>query len=190
MLNLLFKLFGLLSKDKVIKIVIIELELLKTVLTLDVLAEKNYNGNDFPSLEFLLESLLERIGDNCSKITQLSKEIFFFIAKHSGMKPNNPSVLTLLKHLENDKGKNSLSMKHMEEKLKLLCELLKMQTNLAENILTNLIQYCVKNVEHQKNLIRELALKAIEVVKTNYGTDKLKKLLGDMPKRLETKIFP
>jgi len=187
-LNLILRLFGILCKDKIIKNVIISLELLKRVLSEEIIRDKVI-GSEFVGLDGLWEGLLDRIGDNCLKITQLSREIFCILTKKTGVKPNNPGVLALVKELEKEKGKSSLSLKHLEERVKLLTELMKEQNNLSDNVLSSVAQFCLKNIEHQKNTIRDSAFKVLEALKGNYGDVKLRKILGDIPRRLEIKLF-
>lgn len=187
-LSQIFKLFAIISKDKVIKIVIIALELLKKLLFLDALKDKAF-GHEIQHLENLLESLMERIGDNCLKINQNSKEIYWLLAKKAESKAHNPGVLVVLKSLEKENNKNNGSLRHMEERMKLLNELIKNQTNLPESLLTNVAAFLVKNIEHQKNTIRDVASKGLENLKISYGEQNLKKILGDIPRRLENKIF-
>ena len=187
-LNLILKLFGILFKDKVIKIVIIALELLKKVLD-DEACKNKVIGNEFTNLDGLWESLLDKIGDNCLKITQLSREIFCVLTKQAGAKQNNQGIMALVKELDKEKAKNSLSLKHLEEKLKLLAQLIKEQNNLTDNVLASFAHFCLKNVEHQKNTIRDLAFKVLEDMKGNYGEEKLRKVMGDISRRVEIKLF-
>ena len=187
-LNLILKLFGILFKDKVIKIVIIALELLKKVLD-DEACKNKVIGNEFTNLDGLWESLLDKIGDNCLKITQFSREIFCVLTKQAGAKQNNQGIMALVKELDKEKAKNSLSLKHLEEKLKLLAQLIKEQNNLTDNVLASFAHFCLKNVEHQKNTIRDLAFKVLEDMKGNYGEEKLRKVMGDISRRVEIKLF-
>ena len=187
-LNLILKLFGILFKDKVIKIVIIALELLKKVLD-DEACKNKVIGNEFTNLDGLWESLRDKIGDNCLKITQLSREIFCVLTKQAGAKQNNQGIMALVKELDKEKAKNSLSLKHLEEKLKLLAQLIKEQNNLTDNVLASFAHFCLKNVEHQKNTIRDLAFKVLEDMKGNYGEEKLRKVMGDISRRVEIKLF-
>ena len=187
-LNLILKLFGILFKDKVIKIVIIAFELLKKVLD-DEACKNKVIGNEFTNLDGLWESLLDKIGDNCLKITQLSREIFCVLTKQAGAKQNNQGIMALVKELDKEKAKNSLSLKRLEEKLKLLAQLIKEQNNLTDNVLASFAHFCLKNVEHQKNTIRDLAFKVLEDMKGNYGEEKLRKVMGDISRRVEIKLF-
>ena len=187
-LNLILKLFGILFKDKVIKIVIIAFELLKKVLD-DEACKNKVIGNEFTNLDGLWESLLDKIGDNCLKITQLSREIICVLTKQAGAKQNNQGIMALVKELDKEKAKNSLSLKRLEEKLKLLAQLIKEQNNLTDNVLASFAHFCLKNVEHQKNTIRDLAFKVLEDMKGNYGEEKLRKVMGDISRRVEIKLF-
>lgn len=187
-LSQIFKLFAVLCKDKVIKIVIMALELLKKLLFLDALRDKTF-GHELQHLDNLLESLMERIGDNCLKIHQNSREIYWLIVKKTESKTHNPGVLVILKSLEKENNKNNGSLRHMEERMKLLNELIKNQTNLSEILLSNVANFLLKNIEHQKNTIRDVVFKGLENIKSSYGEQKLKKILGDIPRRLENKIF-
>lgn len=187
-LNLILKLFSILIKDKVIKIAIVALDILKKILSLPSLKEKIL-VNEVHSIESLLESLFEKIGDNCQKIHQFAKEIFANIARKIESKSVTVPFVVIMKNLEKENNKSNFSIKHLEERIKLLNELLKNQTNLPDNILSNVVNYYIKNSEHQKNTVRETIFAGFEIIKVNFGDKKLRKFLGDIPRKMEIKIF-